>query len=169
VSTGTSTRGATQCRASSANSTDSSAASRAPASSNQPSATAHLPGLPPASVLVSSRLRLCVFHAPRLALEPASLDVQILDIPVSCSHSYGSPITDVHTEGGVMSKVDVGSGYLSYIGRPQTLPFWITIATFCCPATWLRNGPKSPPFYCTTNLVLHSNFDIYMFYLLIHC
>ena len=123
---------------------------------------------PPASVLVSSRLRLCGFHTPRLALEPASLDVQILDIPVSCSHGYGSPITDVHSEGGVMSKVDVGSGYLSYIGRPQTLPFWITIATFCCPATWLRNGPKSPPFYCTTNLVLHSNFDIYMFYLLIY-
>jgi len=163
VSTATSTPGATQCRASSAHSTDSSAASRAPASSNQPSATAP----PPASVLVSSRLRLCGFHAPRLALEPASLDVQILDIPVSCSHGYGSPITDVHTEGEVMSKVDVGSGYLNYIGRPQTLPFWITIATFCCPATWLRNGPKSPPFYGTTNLVLHSNFDIYMFYLLI--
>ena len=42
-----------------------------------------------------------------------------------------------------MSKVDMGDGVLKL---QWTSTNSITIVTFCCLVTWLRNGPKSPHF-----------------------
>ena len=75
-----------------------------------------------------------------------------------------------------MSKVDkmwiLGMGYLSYSGRPQTVPFLCyslqllhTVRLF---QEMAQKWAKVTPFYDIVNLVLYSNFDIYMFYLLIY-
>ena len=76
---------------------------------------------------------------------------------------------DVHTEGGVMSKVDKcrhGEGVLSYSGRSQTVPFlceslqllgtvFQTNCSEICQSLSPLNG--------IMNSVLHSNFDICVF------
>jgi len=93
----------------------------------------------------------CIYTAKQLQSRQ-----KLLGIIHKCGHGRG------------VFKLVGPTGY-SYSGRPQTVLFWITIVTFCCPATWLRlNGPVIPFYYRPImNLVLQSNFEFCMFCLLI--
>ena len=83
----------------------------------------------------------------------------------------GSSIKGVHTEGlGIMSKVDkcgLGGGS-SYSRRPQTVPFVCDSLQLLDTHTAIQKWAKVTPFYVIVNLIPHSNFKVYMFYLLIY-
>jgi len=67
------------------------------------------------------------------------------------------------------TNVDMGRGCFSYSGRPQTVPLLANLSDSLLPSHMAQKWAEITPFYRIMNLVLHSNFDIYMFYLLIFC
>jgi len=128
---------------------------RTPASTTQPHCcrlARRSWSLRPSSSLSSTFIAYhCIYTAKQLQSRQ-----KLLGIIHKCGHGRG------------VFKLVGPTGY-SYSGRPQTVLFWITIVTFCCPATWLRlNGPVIPFYYRPImNLVLQSNFEFCMFCLLI--
>jgi len=59
-----------------------------------------------------------------------------------------------------------GEGYSSCSGRPQTVPFLrdsSQLLDVVIPIDGSKNGQKSPPFYGIMHLVLHINFDTFLF------